>query len=109
MAVMSHMEDSESEHAMREGYEYIIGEGYVEIALREAFIKYHSWTHRRGFRPLYSSVESYLIAMQNCDAVIDAECFGSPLRTSAASKVYRYALDKLASVGVEVFKTRHLA
>ena len=94
---------------MREGYEYIVGEGWIELQLREAFIKYFSWCKRKGFPPLYANTDSFISAMSKHPAVMDKVCFDSKIRKGGASRVHRFSLEGLSAEGVEQFKSKFLA
>lgn len=106
IGLISRTETYDSEFSIREGTEFIVGEGYVEILLREAFIKYFAWCKRKGFNPLYTSVEAFVSAMGKSPAVVDRTCFDSRLRTSQQSKIFRFSLEKLAAEGIEPFKSK---
>jgi hypothetical protein len=106
LSLISRSEDSESEFALRESQEYIIGDGYIDLLMRETFVKYFSWCKRKGFTPYYASAESFMAAMGKFPPVMDKVCLSSPLRTSGQARVFRFQLDKLAQEGVEMFQTR---
>lgn len=106
MSLISRTEEPESEFAMREGYEYVITDGHVDILMREAFVKYFAWAKRKGFTPLYLTPESFMAAMGKFPAVLDKLCLGSPLRKSAQSRIFRFSLAKLAAEGVEGFRSK---
>ena len=106
LSLMSRTEEPGSEFAIREGYEYVIGDGYIEILLRESFVKYFAWCKRKGFSPLFSSVEAFTGALGKFDPVIDKLCLGSPLKRTGQSRVYRFNPDRLAAEGVEMFKSK---
>jgi len=109
MALISRTEDPDSEFALREGYEYLVGDGYIEVLMKEAFIKYFAWTNRKGFKPLYSTAEGFMGSVAKSPAAVDLRCFDSKLRTSSSmSKVFRFSLEKLTSEGVEPFKSKSL-
>lgn len=107
MSLMSRTEPDESEFALREGHEYIVVDGYIEILLREAFVKYFAWCKRKGFQPLYSTAEQFVLAMRRFPAVTDKLCKLSPLRKAGGlAHVHRFSLEKLQMEGVEPFATR---
>jgi len=108
LALMSRTEGEESEYAMREGHEYIITEGHVEVLMRESFVKYFAWCKRKGFTPLYTSDDSFISAMGKFPAVVDKVCFGSPLKKTGQTRVFRFSLEKLTQEGVELFKSKSL-
>jgi hypothetical protein len=99
MSMISRTIASDSEFAIRETYEYIVGEGYIEIMLRETFVKYFSWCKRTGVNPLYTNADSFISAMSKSAALMDGVCFDSKLRTKGGglSKIFRFDLDKLTS------------
>ena len=85
---------------MREGYEYLVGEGFIEIQLRESFVKYFSWCKRKGFPPLYSSADAFISAMGKSPALMNKHCFDSKLRAGGASglsRIFRFDLERLTA------------
>lgn len=106
MALISRTEPEESEYALREGFEYVVVDGYVEILLRETFVKYYAWSRRKGFTPLYPTPESFITAMAKFPALMDKLCLGSPLRKGALSRVFRFSISKLTAEGVEGFRSK---
>ncbi|WP_162580501.1 hypothetical protein [Variovorax sp. PBS-H4] len=104
MAVISTTEAPDSEFALRNGYEYVIGEDYIEILMRESFIKYNAWNKRKGFPSLFASADAFIVATSKSDAVTDKLCLRSPIRKSGQSRVFRFSLQKLAAEGVEMFR-----
>lgn len=112
MSLMSRTEAPDSEFAMRESYEYIVGDGWIEIQLRESFVKYFSWCKRKGFPPLYSSAEAFVAAMGKSPSVTSKTCFDSKLRAGGASglsRIFRFDLERLTAEGIEPFKSKSLA
>lgn len=111
MSLISREEAHDSEFAMREGFEYLVGEGYVEIKLREAFVKYFSWCKRKGFNPLYTNAEAFVSAMGKSPALMDRTCSDSKLRIASGglSRIFRFSLEQLMSEGVEPFASKSLA
>lgn len=106
---MSRHEVADSEFAIRNGFEYLVGEGWIEILMRESFIKYFAWCKRKGFPPLYQSADSFIAAMAKSPAMMDKTCFDSKLRANGSSslaKVFRFNLQQLAAEGVEPFKVK---
>lgn len=108
MSLIARTESSESENSLREGYEYAIGEGFIDIAVKEAFVKYFSWCNRKGFKPLYSSADGFINSLAKSAVVMDRICFDSEFRKATGSKVFRLSLEKLAEGGVEEFKSKSL-
>lgn len=106
MSLISRTEEPDSEFSMREGFEYVIVDGHIDILMREAFVKYFAWAKRKGFTPLYTGPESFITAMGKFPAVQDKLCLGSPLRKSAQSRIFRFSLVKLAAEGVEGFRSK---
>lgn len=105
MALISRTEPEESEFALREGHEYVVMDGFVELMLRETFVKYYAWCRRKGFTPLYPSPESFITAMGKFPATVDKLCLGSVLRKGALTKIFRFNISKLSAEGVEMFKS----
>jgi hypothetical protein len=108
MATISRTEDVDSEFSMREGYEYLVGDGYVELLVKEAFIKYFAWCNRKGFKPLYTTADGFTNSLSKSPVVMDLRCFDSKLRSGGVSKVFRLSLEKLKEEGVEMFKSKSL-
>jgi len=106
MSLMSRSEDSESEFCLREGYEYIVGDGYMEILMRESFVKYFAWAKRKGFTPLYMSQDAFISAMAKSPTVTDKLCLASKLRTSGQARIFRFNLEKMVAEGIEEFKSK---
>lgn len=106
MSLISRTEDSESEFALREGYEYLVGDGYIEILMRESFVKYFAWSKRKGFNPLFQNNDSFISAMGKSPAMVDKTCFDSKLREGMQSKIFRFDLEKLVAEGVEEFSSK---
>jgi len=106
IALISRSEDFDSEFAIREGHEYIITDGHIDMLMRETFVKYFSWCKRKGFPPFYQSVESFSVAMNKFPPTKDRTCLTSPLRKSGKSKIFRFSLAGLGLEGVDEFKTK---
>lgn len=106
MSMISRTEDSESPFALREGKEYIVKDGYMEMLMRESFVKYFSWARSKGFQPYYASAEAFMKAMGVFPPTMDKVCANSPLRTSGVARIFRFSLEKLMLEGVEAFKTK---
>lgn len=109
IALISRTEDSESEFAIRESYEYVVGDGYVDIMVRETFVKYFAWCKRKGFTPLYPTPDSFITAMGKFPPLMDKLCLGSPLRKGSQSRIFRFSIPKLVAEGIEGFKSKNWA
>lgn len=108
LALISRTEEPESEFALREGYEYIVKEGTLELLMRETFVKYFAWCKRKGFSPYYINSESFVEAMRKHSSVTDSLCFGSLIKRTGQAKVFRFDTEKLSAAGVETFKSKVL-
>lgn len=106
LSLISRTEISDSEYALREGYEYIVMDGYMEILMRETFIKYNAWCKRKGVQPYYTTSEGFCKAMEKYSATMDKDCELSPLKSSGQAKVFRFSLSRMMAEGVEAFKTK---
>jgi len=106
LSLISRVEAADSTVALREAYEYVVKDGYIEILMREAFVKYFTWCKRTGMPPYYATAEACMSAMGKMPAIMDVNCFGSPLKTSGQTRVFRFSLSKLTTEGVEMFKVR---
>jgi hypothetical protein len=98
--------DSESELYMQEGRDYIVRDGYMEIRMREMFVKYYTWCKRTGMEPYYSSSEAFIVSMGKFPPTMDKVCTDSPLKATGQSRVFRFNLEKLMAEGVEAFRTK---
>jgi hypothetical protein len=107
LSLISHTEE-DTEFQLREGYEYIVIDGFVDLLMRETFVKYFAWCKRKGLTPLYTSADAFMSGMAKFPACVDRICMNSPLKMKKGgqSRVYRFALDKLQAEGVEPFKTK---
>jgi hypothetical protein len=109
MAMISRTENELSEFALREGYEYVFGEGFMDLQVKESFVKYFAWCNRKGFKPLYTSADGFINSLAKAPVTMDRTTFESGIRTSPMSKIFRLSLDKLKDGGVETFKVKSLA
>jgi hypothetical protein len=106
LALISRTEEPESEFSLREGHEYLVKDGYIELLMRESFVKYFSWCKRKGFTPYYANADAFMSAMGKFPPTLDMKCINSPLKTSGQARVFRFSLEKLSAEGVEAFRTR---
>lgn len=106
LALISRTEEPDSPNALREAREYIVRDGYVEILMRETFVKYFSWCKSKGINPYFTSAEAFMSGLAKMPAVMDKACLASPLKRSGQAKVFRFNLEKLQSEGVEEFRTK---
>lgn len=108
-AFISRSEDPDSEFAIREGYEYIVEDGFIDIAVKESFVKYFAWCHRKGMESLYPSAPAFMGSVTRSPALMSRAPVGTKLDTSSGTKVFRFNLQKLTADGVESFKSKSLA
>lgn len=106
LSLISRSEGEDSEYVLREGVEYIVKDGYIEVLMRETFVKYFAWCKRKGFTPYYASADAFMAAMGKFPPVMDKLCMSSPLRSSGQARVFRFSLEKLSTEGVEMFRTK---
>lgn len=106
LSLISRSEPDESEYALREGSEYVVMDGYIDVLMRETFVKYFAWCKRKGFTPYYASADAFMAAMGKFPPVMDKLCLNSVLRTSGQARVFRFNLEKLSAEGVEMFRTK---
>ena len=109
MAMISRTEPETSEFALREGYEYVYGDGFMDIQVKESFVKYFAWCNRKGFKPLYTSADGFINSLAKSAVTVDRACFNSALREKGSTlKIYRLSTDKLSDGGIEPFKVKAL-
>lgn len=106
MALISRTELADTEFCIREGQEFIVADGWMEMLVKEAFVKYFAWSNRKGFKPLYTTADGFINSLAKNPATLDTHCFDSKLRGGSMSKVFRLDLERLQAEGVEAFKTR---
>ena len=105
LSLISRTADSDSEFYMQEGKDYIVRDGYIELRMREMFVKYFTWCRRTGMEPYYSSSEAFIVAMGKFPPTMDKVCTDSPLKATGQSRVFRFNLERLMAEGVEAFRT----
>jgi len=105
LSLISRTEDFESDCYMQEGRDYLVRDGYMEVRMREMFVKYYTWCRRTGVQPYYSSSEAFIVAMGKFPPTMDKVCADSPLKTTGQSRVFRFNLERLMAEGVEAFRT----
>ncbi len=98
--------DSESPLHLKEGTHYIVGEGWIEMDMREVFVRYQSWCRQTGNTSFYRSHPIFTVAMAKIGALLDKTCGSSPLKRSVATQVFRFDSQKLLEDGVEPFDTK---
>jgi len=106
MSLISRSDITDPELILREGYDYIVKDGYMELLMRECFVKYYGWAKRKGFTPYYASPEAFIKAMGTFPPILDKVCADSPLRTSGQSRIFRFGLERLMG-NYHGFKEKH--
>lgn len=106
LSLITQQEDSESPRGLREGRDYIVKDGYLEMNMNFVFTKYLTWCKDRGVAPFFLAPESFMSSMGKFSPVLDKVCPLSPLKTSEQAKVFRFDTSLLAAEGVEPFKTK---
>jgi hypothetical protein len=106
LSLMSRTEDPESPYAMREGIEYAVINNELHLLMRETYVKYSSWCKAKGFTPLYSSADAFMSAMGKFPPIVDKLGMQSPLKKSGQSRVFRFAIQKMTTEGVEPFRNK---
>lgn len=101
--------DPESPLYIKENVHYLVGADFVELNMREVFVRYQQWCRATGNSPFYKNDVSFIVAMSKVQSLLDKTCVRSPLKKSAATHVYRFNSHKLLSEGVEPFKSYVLA
>lgn len=104
LSLISRTEDSDSPSYLQVGKDYIVKDGYLEMRMRESFVKYFAWCRRTGIEPYYMSSEAFIVAMGKFPPTMDKVCAGSPLKVTGQSRVFRFSLERLAAEGVEAFR-----
>jgi hypothetical protein len=104
MSTISHHVDGEAPYALRRGYDYAFvdvgGRDCVEIALRNAYIRYRSYVRNSGQTPLFTGDLSFLHAIKDCSALVDQ----GVNRTLHVPGIYTFDVNELSRLGVEPFK-----
>jgi hypothetical protein len=103
LSFMTRTEHDESDIGLKLGEDYHIETSYVDMKMRNVFIKYVSWCHRKSQEPLYDTLEAFIQGLSGFAAVIDRSCPNSVLKDSPLTTVYRFDTAKLEAEGVESF------
>jgi len=106
ISLMSRELERDHEFAIREGFEYVVMDGYIDVLMRETFVKYYGWARRMSMVPYYASTEAFIKAMGTFPPLADKVCANSPLRKNGQARIFRFNLEKLMSEGVEMFETK---
>ncbi|HNG00832.1 MAG TPA: hypothetical protein PLQ71_03070 [Nitrospira sp.] len=103
LSFMSH-QSSSFDYALKHGEDYVLmSEGFVDIHINSVYYKLLKFCKSTGEAPLYSSLSSFAHGMRQCSACVDPMP-NSELRTSKATKVFRFSVDALDADGIEAFK-----
>lgn len=113
LALMTQMEDGlvDPSIGLIHGTDYhLVTQGdrpmYLDLKMRNAYVKYVTWCRRRSFTPLYDNEESFLHGLTHYAPMIDGKAMDSVLKQgSPFAKVFRFDIDQLTHEGVDPFKT----
>lgn len=103
LSYMARSEDPRSDIGLESGKDYVVGTGFIEVRVKDAYIKYATWQHRKGFEALYDNEDAFAHGLSSFVAVTDRVCTSSMLKTSPLTKVLRFDTNLLASERVEAF------
>lgn len=106
LAQLSFMSNQSStfDYALKNGEDYVVlAEGFVDIHINSVYYKLLKFCKSTGEAPLYGSLASFAHGMRQCSACID-HMPNSTLRTSKATKIFRFSLDVLDADGIEPFR-----
>lgn len=108
LSILAHItrnEDGTSEFGLREGIDFIVDGGFMELQMKNCYYKYVGWLRRKGQVPLYDNEEAFFHGLGNYAPMVGKANLDSPLKHTGMERVYRFDLDKLKEEGVEPFKT----
>jgi hypothetical protein len=106
LAQLSHERD-DPRSALVRNVDYAVGDGWVEIKLKQAFSKYAKHVRAVGSEKLFDSEEAFVGACGNYHAVVDRVCDDSVLKSGPFTVVYRFSNDGLDADELETFNGRN--
>ncbi len=104
LAFMSRTEIGSSDIGLELTEDYFIDAKFVDLKIRNVYIKYSTWCHRKGQEPLYDNEDAFTQGLAGFVAVVDKFTATSPLKESALTKVFRLDRALLEKEGVETFR-----
>lgn len=104
LSYMSRSEMPDSDMGLLINEDYFISDRFVDLNMRNVYVKYKTWCMRRGSEPLYDSEDAFIHGISGFAAVFDRSPQDSVLKTSALTNVIRFDKAKLTTERVEEFK-----
>ncbi|MDI1360637.1 hypothetical protein [Methylotenera sp.] len=104
LSLMSRIEDVDGEFGLIPGFDYWQDDKFVDIKVRNCFVKGNAWSHRKHFETYYDSEEAFAQGLSGFVAIVDRAVPNSPLKDSPITKVFRFSKALLTAEKVEAFK-----
>lgn len=110
MAAMSNMDDEqrnpETTLVLNMDYVYTGESGqFLDLKVRNCYIKYVTWCRRKGFTPLYDDEDAFLHGMKHYRGLVSPQA-DSPLKAvDPSARVFRFSVRTLTEEGVDPFKS----
>lgn len=104
LSFISNTEDSLSEFGLRFAVDYVVEGPYLDLMMRNCYVKYVGWSKRKGLPVLYDTEEAFLHGLRTHKAVVDRTGKDSVFKITGMEKVYRFSMAILLDEGVEAFK-----
>lgn len=87
--------------------DYLIGEGWIELRVEQAYDQYRRYCATVHDTPLFDSVESFIYGLNSYSPCLDRICASSELRKDGSTEsIVRLSLRKLVKEGVQSFRDR---
>jgi hypothetical protein len=104
LSYITSTEHQETEFGFKPRVDYILTKTFIDIRMRNAYVKYTGWCRRKGREILYDTEESFMQGLGSSAACIDRVTISSELNDSSLAKIYRFDLIKLEAEMVEAFR-----
>lgn len=104
LSFMTHTENAQSEYGLDHGTDYWQDDKTLDLKIRNCYIKYTAWCHRKAQSPLYANEDAFAHGLSGFAATIDRAVPNSPLKDSALTKVFKFDKSKLEEEKVEAFR-----
>lgn len=110
MAAMSNMDDEQRnpETTLVLNVDYLYtgdSQQFLDLKVRNCYIKYVTWCRRKGFTPLYDDEDAFLHGMKHYRGLVSPQV-DSPLKVvDPSARVFRFSVKTLTEERVDPFKS----
>lgn len=92
--------------AMVPDKDYVVGDGWIEICVERAYDRYRRYCASIHETALFDTLEAFMHALKNYNAVVDHLCIDSELREEGMDeRIFRLSMRTLRREGVNTFRT----